>query len=391
MFDNTIIQACFPNLVGYIQSSNADHQIDASLTVSTSGLYVNALPGLQFDISVPSIGSDYADLDDYLTKIYSQEVSRLVNNLVSKSKNLTGVKEILTNYSLINGVPSRLQKETQNARFVGYRITPVNSNNLLTAITDVAMQIDTVQANPLKLYLYETSQTSPIATVDYSNTEVYSLLPWLELTDFIANYQSLNYGTGQQYLLGYYEADPGNPQTFQLEGEAYNMSFTGCSGCGGTSASKVWSKYVGVQSIAFPNSTLNWNGSEYDLPNIDGMDSYITNDTYGLQLKVNVTCDISQIICANKHVLAEALQYSLAVRILEDNSASININNVTDPKRIQNDDLASMYRGKLWGGITESGDRIPGIMDNVAIDFSGLDGFCSPCTKAPYSLIWQGT
>lgn len=389
MFDNALIQPCFTNLVGYVQSSNANHQIDASLTVSTSGLFVNALPGVQFDISVPSVGSDYTDLDDYLTKIYSQEVSRLLNNVVNRSKNLTGVKEILTNYSLISGVPTRLSKETANARFVGYRITPVDSNNLLTAVTNIALQLDTIQDNPLRLYLYETSQNSAIATFNFQNVEVYSLL-WQEVTDFITNYQSLNYGTGQQYLLGYYEADPENPQNFQLQGQAYNMKFTGCNGCGGTSVSKVWSKYVGIQSIAFPNSTLKWNGTDYDLPDIDNMNSYVTNDTYGIQLKVNVNCDLSQIICANKQVLSEALQLSLAIRILDDNYASININNVTDPKRVQSQDLSAMYNAKLWGGVSKSGVKISGIIDNVSIDFSGLDRFCSPCKKGVYFQTWQG-
>ncbi len=239
------------------------------------------------------------------------------------------------------------------------------------------MQINTIQANPLRIYLYETSQEDPIATFNLTNTKVNSL-EWFAITDFIMNYQSLLLGTGQQYLLGYYEADPNNPQTFQLEGNALRTDFD--CGCGQNPA-KVWRKYIGIEPIEIPNRGLIFNAvkGDYDLPDQDEISfvSFIS----GLQAKVNIECDITEVLCANIDLFAKALQYTLAKRVLFDAFASVRINSISESKMNQSRDFGVKYQGELEGFTTEEGEVRKGIINSIILDLQGVDSFCMPCKQ----------
>ena len=365
-------------MVGWRQSADPSNiTLTPANLQATSGYRVNDLPGISFDLIEES--TYLPNINTYLEDIESQEIITLVDKALQRSKQLTGVKELLSNFDPIVGRASFQDTLIQDERFVGFLIMPRRSNNLAAEITYVGMQIDTLQADAVRIYLYETSQKDAIATFDYTNTDTFSL-EWQRVTDFIIDYQSLTGGTAQQYLLGYYEPDVSNPQTVQLEGLA--LTYGLCSGCPGNDAErrKLYQNYIGIAPIEIPNDKLNWNGAEYELPDTDSLEGYTTVRTNGLYLKMNIKCDITNVLCTNITMFAHALQLAMAIRVLGDSLASTKHNAVRDSSRnVKNMENWMLKYGADLNGYTTENGWVKGIIDNIVIDFSNLDKFCLPC------------
>jgi hypothetical protein len=383
MYERDSIITCASGLVGWRQSQDPAHtQLDSILQQSRSGYYVNDLPGVDFDYMEETLDWKKTKMNTYLNFVWMAEIVRLVDKVVARSKQETGVKELLANYDVVGGRANFNDVVTGDARFVGWLIAPNRSNNLRAEITHIGMQIDTVQTNPVRIYLYESSQRIPIATYDYSNSTEYSL-EWKEMVDFIVSYRSEQGGTGQTFLLGYYETDPANVQTTQLEGNALYVKL--CEGCSHESKrKKIYNEHIRIVPVAIPNDYLQWNAvlGDYDLPLCDDYEDHVCEDhTFGLMLKLNIVCDVTEVICKNIMMFAPALQYSIAVRVLWDAVTSVKINAMTDAKKnIDNwKNMALKYEARLNGYPLEDGKWVRGLIDEIMLDFSNIDSYCLPC------------
>lgn len=386
MFNVADIITAGSDLVGWRESANSTYTALASqLKTSQSGYYVNDLPGIDFDIINKGLSADDTSVNTYLQRVHESEIAGLVNDFANRAKSKLGSRAILSNFDVVNGVADVRDLATKNARFVGWLITPRSSNNIQAEITKIGLQLSASQT--LKLYLYETSQQAAIKTLDITYSSPLSL-QWTALTDWMTNYRG-DYGTRQQYLLGYYEYDPDNVVAGQLTGSAVEFDFD----CGCNNAPRrVFGEYVWITPIEIPNANLNWNGSAYTLPDIDELDDYLCEESRGLFAKINVTCDITDVIVDNISTFAKALQYKIAVRVLEDYLSSKRLNDTTDAKRYREiaEDKRNMYWSVLNGWNDSTGFHRRGMIDDIAIDFSRLDDVCLPCQADELRIVSMG-
>jgi hypothetical protein len=346
------------------------------LQKSTSGINFNDLSAVNFEMIEANLSSDIL-ADDYLTNIYESEFLSLIDQFVNKTKQNYNSKELLARQSITAGVASMNNLVVQNQRFVGYWLRPHRSNYLRTQIIELGFQGSEIQSN-LKVYLYETSQLEPVKTFTFNISKAKSLT-WATIEDAILSYQSETGGTGQEYLLGYYEKDLNNPQAYQLQGQALYMDFD-CN-CPG-SPKELYGKYLGIHPIEINNANLNWDPDEeeYFIPQVDNLSDFVSSQTYGLVAKINTTCDITDVICQNIGMFARPLQHAVASRILFDAYASTRINSISDSKRDQAKSFAVKYSGVLNGYTTPEGIKIKGLIDTLTVDFSELDSYCLPCS-----------
>lgn len=376
-FGDGSFNGCATSLVGFRSDNNPIYEdLWTQLKIANSGYYVNDLPAVSFEVIQACLSEDAIDANDYLTKVYESSVISCLDKFVNKVKSKLNSKELLSNQSLVAGVASFKNKVTQNARFVGYYIRPAQANNLSIEITKLGFQSTQTQSG-LRIYLYETSQNGPINTFNFDILNPLSL-GWMDIENTILTYQSENGGTGQEFLLGYYENDPNNEHATQLQGQALYMTFD-CR-CPGV-ARNMYSKYAAVSPIELPNSVLVWNGTDYDLPYVDNFTDYLTNNTYGLTAKINAKCDITDVLCQNINMFGQAVQLTMASRILYDAYASNRINSISDSKRADCKNFAMKYDADLNGYTTAEGIKVRGVIDTLSIDFSSLDKVCLPCKE----------
>lgn len=385
MFNKERILECGESLVGFREDNNEIYEelsgpsAPGPLQVSNSGIYINDLPGVSFELIAAMLPKD-TTAEAYLTAVYESELLNLVNQFINRSKQNYQSKELLARQNIISGVASMKNKVTQNERFVGYWFRPHTSNYMKTQIIQLGMQA-TEEQGVLKIFLYETSQLEPLKEFEFAITKKYSLI-WEEVTDWILAYENRTGGTGQEYLIGYYENMIDNEQEWMLQGQALYMEFDcGCSG----SPKELWDKYLGILPIEINKENLNWDETTetFNIPQVDNLRDFVTSQTYGLQAKINVICDITDVLCQNIGIFARALQHAIACRILYDAYGTNRINSISDSQKERVKQFAVKYDGILNGYTTPAPDsiRIKGLIDTLTVDFSALDKYCLPCKQ----------
>lgn len=377
MIDKTRLAVCGLSLVGWREDTNSIYStLTAAQQASNSGFYFNDLAGLDFEVIEAALSENATDAKTYLENVYESELLSILTQFIDNNKANGSTKELLSNKNLTSGVAKFKDTVVQNARFVGFYIRPKFSNNIRTTITRIGMQ-STVTQSALKIFLYETSQNEAIKTIDINVDKKLSLV-WEEVADFIVNYQSKDGGTDQEFMYGYYEKDPNNPQPYQLQGEALRMEFD----CGCRNSPKLmWSKFLDVFPIEIQNDDLNFDAgdNEYKIPTPENIWDNTTKETYGLQATINVVCEVTELVCSNISMFSKALQHAVAVRVLLDASSTKRINSIADSKAAELREYAVFYQGVLNGYTTEDDKEIKGLLDILTLDFAGLDPKCAPC------------
>ena len=365
MFDNTAIQLGFSGLVGFRQSANALFtQLNAGLLVSNSGLNINDLPGVDFELIEYCVTNDYSDVNDYLEKVYEGCINTMLNKFISHNKSKWDLKEVVENTVAYKG-QIEYEKAVATGRAFGYEIKPMKSNNLRLQITSLGLFADIDCQVTIFLYRAnkKTALTSLVVNITGDNED------WNAVTDMIHYYQSQTEGAGQSlYLLVYeHNADfvagvhlPLGVRTYQDE---YCEKHKHCK----------------ITPVVFESDALNWNVNTYDLPDLKRIG--YTNMFYGLNFRFNIRCDITHLLLDQVNLFAEALQYTIGIKILWDGVATTNVNCNTLRKEKDWVKFANKYTTELMGFNDEKQGYVKGIYDKLGIDISDLDNICLPCKK----------
>ena len=295
MFDKAKIISCFTSLVGWRESAQAPlcyAALSPELTTSDSGLYVNDIAGMNLQLINEVIGKDENDVNEFLEATQDACAVELVNDFTILQKEKLNTKALLSNFDTGIKLTDIRKKQVKRSRFVGYEIKPVQSNSVKVTLQQLGVQFDTLET--LDIFFYASSQLLPLKQVSISNTKE-SSLEWLTLTDFIASYISESGGSGDSYYIGYYEDD--------LTGQALE-TFQLCGTCGNAPAKK-YSKYTSVRPIEIASGNTYISRELFDVDQVG-----YTTSTFGLNLKINVECDISDVICENNYpFILGGLQY----------------------------------------------------------------------------------
>ncbi len=428
MFDKTIVQEAAANLVGLRKSTHQFYKYLTSHKTSSSGYWLNALAGadlftieatqpteiINIDLIVgerykirtaggtfTNVGADDNNVgtvfvatgaipaawasatlelqscNQYLDDIYNEEITNLVTKFINNSRQYLKQNTLLSNHSIIGGIADMSKKVAKDGRFVGFVLSPHEGNNIVNTITKLGFLGDANDSG-LKLYLYETSQQTAIATFEFDYTTALSQ-QWKEVSDFIIKYDNIHTtieddagdtyagGIGQKYILGYFEDDL-TCNAIEME---FNQSLKKFS---------VFGKYLAVYPVALPSSKLDG----YNLPaDLLDLANYIDEYTHGLYFKFTANCDYTNLVEDNINMFAEPLQYALAIRILEDAVASVGDgvhNSTKDASLVEWRKLIAKYSGVLNGGYMNVGtDQAvfqKGLIQLLTLDFSGLDSTC---------------
>jgi hypothetical protein len=355
MYSKTQIQTAGRNLVGWSQSKSAKYNTIPS-DYHTADFYVNDLPGISVDL-LDYVGAEKT-ISNYIPSIHDSELINVIESFIAKQKKDLETKELLSNITLIQNFIDRYRQIEHNGRFVGYAITPRESKSIVSKIQQIGFISKVPQT--FTIYLYVTSSKEAIQTKNITITKA-DTLEWFTL-DWDVWFDSDSYGAGQHYLIGYYEND--------LTTALYESDWTGSQS---HIAQKVFGHYMGIAPFRFPSGVLDG----VNLPDCKYLRSSLNCMNSGFNLRFNTKCNITKVLTDNISMFGQALQYQIAIRILNDALSNIELNNVTGAVRNQErwEELRAQYTGMLKGGVIE-GTYIPGIIDRLSVDFSYLDSVC---------------
>lgn len=385
MIQTTRINECFSGLVGWRESAKAGscyESLSEALKESTSGLYVND-PGSGMDLQTvnQNLPHDYDDVNTYLTDLYSSSVQEMLNEWIVIQKREVYTKALLANNDLgVQMANDKRKIETKFNRFVGFKITPKGSNSIRAEIVQLGGMFNTAQEN-LKIYFYSSRQDEPLA-IFYTDYTTVKSQQWFTLStlasgsgssstasdpiEIICDFINREKGHGQDYFIGYYESE--------LSGQAIQTSMQ-CGPCNGNTNES--EQYVSIVPICVAEENTYETRELFDIDAVG-----VTGSTFGLFMKINAKCDISECVCDNVKMFARSLKLTLLKNLYWGFYNSNEVNNLTTTKKSDYRLMAEKCQLELMGYVPEgSNRRIPGTLEQLSLDFSNVDKYCMGMRK----------
>jgi hypothetical protein len=420
MYNHSTIVDCLAGLIGFEPGYSADiATLDEDLTTSESGVYLDstAHPLLTYEnllavaehfertnvrahsttatykkgdvvktgttlyrsLQAANTNNAVSDTDwweptnllsNYLRKLYNGASSKLISRLFVEKKWNEAAKTLLGAVNLYEGVGNISGRITKTGRLVGLKITLLNEDTH-ALLTHIGLQVDEVQ-NPLNIYLYHSSSNVPVKTFTLNHTRAVQF-QWHSITTEILSFLSESVNAGGAYYICYYEDE--------LTGSAIkkDISFTGkttCNTCTGAAANKSlyqkWSKFVSIQPFYLNSDDIDLAGkSLWD----EEKELYVDDNTFGINLQLQVMCDVSRIICAGKSVITEALRRQVVVDFLNEAKFSLRDNQM----KVKLSGLAAAALDNEENGEPGEHRKLEQAIKALSFDFSNISSFCLPC------------
>jgi len=415
MFDINKIQSCYSNYIGWRNSKNpCDKPLSDSVTTSESGQYFNdyhplltyeniksiAVNPSRYNFQSWDIAATYNTNDvviyntgkydcyfrslidnniglqpdtnptewlevDYISDWYTQKTNdsfnKLINSVANTKKLKSKTKTILDNFKLFNNEGRLSDTIVKSGRFVGYSIRLDQKENISLLLKQIGFQFTELQA-PLTLYLYHSSQSQPLQTIDF-NTTVLNGFEWFS-SDLKLDYVNDTVDTGVYYI-GYYEDD--------LQGQAINKRLNWdkpCSGCQGWKYGdyKNLSQFSTIYPISVSSQDIEPGRTMFDINDV----RYTNNTNFGINLNINIRCDWSDFICQNKDMFINSYRTQVAYDMMNEMLYSTRDNDLRQKinAALQGNDSISGYEQKLQDEI-----------EALNFDMSDLGSPCMPCEK----------
>lgn len=373
MYKPTIVQTCMNSLLGWRNSSDSTvTQItDSTLLDTNSGLFFNDFHPLITSGNIENSILETDNLETYLRLKVNQGISKVLAKLSIRKKEMASTKTLLNSSAMFDQAGRMNNTIVSESRFTGFEITLKESYGVEVIIDKLGLQF-TAPQTALNIYVYHTSQNSPIQTISATTSSTNSF-EWLTLSVPInLKYLSDSYDTGGHFYLGYYE----NDVTGQAIKKDFDWNIGACGGCSGNKIVKIWNtrlNFLRVRPMYVANSNLN--GTNI----FDYQDSTYTNDNnYGMNFKTTIVCDLSLYFCEQKLLFADAIGKQVAVDVLNDIKHSSRANRVTEVNR-------NMIIRDLEGdkATNELGLNIAleKSINSLDFDFSKIDSPCVPCSN----------
>lgn len=342
---------------------------DLQLVTSNSGYFVNDLninlQDIKDSLQLNDNFVEYESVTDYLLRIYESSVISLLNNFIAKSKQLLNSNSFIKNQNVFNSFDYNLVNQSGN--FNGFLVKNVNANDLKISINKLLIQLNEV--DNFDIYIYDLQKTAPLHVINVDYTDSFDLLE--QLSNIILN------ANNKAYLIGFYEYNSANPQNTQLNetNQIFEYINVDCS-----------LKNTTILPVTIAKEYHNWTGLTYNLPtNI--LSHAAISFPKSFNFNYSQIPDYTNVIISNIEMFSEALQYEIAINILNDCINSNRFNQTTESKdNEQWERYKNEYTTKLEGldVFTKDGKAVKqtGILETLVHDFTNIDSVLFP------KLLW---
>lgn len=326
----------FLGLVGFRQSFDpAYSNVDSDNQTSESGLFYQDASSF---VTIKNIidCQYYSGIDD---DDFNETLERYQNDAAIKvcQKVAAGQSKLLQDANLYPYEKSLKNTIEPNDKFVAFKIEPNTFNNSITSKVkwlEICLDSDLT----FNVHLYNSNKpTAPISTKEISAKAYESVI--LNINDwFVADNES--YKSGYFYI-GYFESDLGTAKAIKKD---YELS-----------DNKVYSKYFYVAPVS-----LDYSGTSIDVTSYQE-----SSDTFGLNIGISVYRDYTEIFCSNKSLFAQAIQYQMAEKVLNEIRTSTR-SNIT--QRINKENLNQIgfeLYGNREAGIEGVDGKLKQEIDNL--------------------------
>lgn len=374
-FDSKKVVPAFKNLLGFRPYHDTqDIAIPSTLTDSDSGEYYQQKhSAIQLDV-IQACLNPGKPLAEYLREVVDDSTNEMLNDLLQYRKLKNYGKTLLEQSVLLNKYGWRQDVITNQNRFVGMQIRVKSLTGMMAVINEIGLQFATPEP-ALNLYLFHTSKEDPITTFPVAVNGNGSWT-WIKKDLELSAFQSGEFHGGA-FVLGYYQEDvTGNAINYSN----FNWDTGVCASCNDPHI-KTWKSirnHFHVYPLYVPDGSFvkekmfDWDDAFFD-----------RNQSFGLNLKMTVKCDLTDFFITNKFAFKNLLATKVIWRLLTDMKFSQQINSIEE-------NIKMMIIRDLEGDIETKLTNIPSQYNrelmSVAFDISGINGKCLECEDAQHAI-----
>lgn len=350
--------------------------------VQDNGIVLEAIQNVPVGTALTD-NSYWFELDNFNQYLYQKKLQGIdytLNFIFDQKKIRNKVKSIYENIRLYDGTANYRDVVSNQNNFVGLRFRLKDDRDLLTIINQIGTHFS--EAVSFNLYLYHSSQQTPIATIPINHTKAKSS-QWTNQSDLNLRYVSDYHDAGGEYFLGYAQSELGTAQAYKM----YSLDWYRGFECGSCSRSKeYWRNYspwLDVSSFSIAESKFNVG---VDL--FDPQDVGITNDNnYGLNVNITSKCDLTPFFLQEKQNMAESIKYATGLVIMQDMASNVRGSNGAANQVKQEANTQTVSVDGVNGTVF---DMVKSNLRGLSFDLSGLQSECLACDDAKADII-QGT
>ena len=412
-----ITDALFP-VVGWQQSFDPQHHIDAALTTSESGLYYDAAHPLVTLANIRKIMPDdygwtyptysatavyhngdkvtynnanyvcigtgdvtgetpsssdawdvYDLVNDYIRRLMRDNVAKVINEFLTRKSLLRESRPLLERRVFFDGAGRRQNTVANTSNIVGFEILPVKSTGVTTIIQRVGLQMIGATGD-VRLYVFDPTQTDPIYTKDVHIAKGDGSFEWFDVEWF------LPYRAGRSYFVCYNQDDL--PAGMEAINAGKDWSTEPCGTCnrGSLEEWRELTKYMMISPFrvhaleTFAEYPEMWDTEE---------NTYTNANNYGLNCVVTVGCDLTDFIIAQRSMFANVMQKQMAATVLRLITFNPDVRVNRNQSNASQFDLLYEVDGNPQGRKTGIGAELDRAYDALDLDTRGIDRICLTC------------
>lgn len=376
MYRAEAIKEKFINLLGWRHHhSPVDYTIKDELTKSESGQYYQDFHPLITLDNIRSIapefdkGSEDELFSDWLKIKTEASILKAIETFYSTKLADKTIRNILESKALFDGA-GRLTDVVRNTNsLVGFEIIPVRADGATLKIEKIGFQFN-MNGN-FNLYLFHSSSPEPIKTIEVDYTKNGGI-QWVEV-DIYLPYMSESTDAGGSWFLCYNQKEL--PEGMMAIEKNRDWSKEPCRSCSSSEYAswQAWSQYLEVHPFKTPSP------GEMKMWDIeDNLYTYTTN--YGLNLKVTMECDLTDIIIEQRRSFQNVIGLQVAADMLREFAYNPNFRINRTQQNFSRNELLYELDGDSQG-YKKSGIlyRLDKAMEALTIDTTGINRVCMPC------------
>lgn len=321
------------------------------------------------------------DLESYLNELLERAVYDVLtkvstSKIVSETtKGVLGNVQSLYRMSDTNGIPQQVLPD-----FIGYRLTPIGSDYLTIKLDRVAIAL--LNPQEINLYIYHSSDLSePHKTIPLSITKG-GRPTWVNLSgDNLLDFFDKSLDRGGYYYIGIKreELESGN----MVLSRDYDWEKSICGSCNMWDKNYFdsWSKYSRYAPI-----TASLEGDE--ISEIQR----VNKTTHGINFSYTVSCDITQFVLDNIHIIEEAVIIQTIAIVLQEIISSVEVNRIANVSKDEayielNGEFSANGRERIKDGFLLTRDKQ---LEAFSLDLTKMCKVCMARDRPKKLLRWQG-
>lgn len=374
MYRADTIKKKFINLLGWRHHHNpVEFTIKDELTKSETGQYYQDFHPLLTLDNIRSVAPKFDEgndsFSDWLKIKTEASILKAVETFYSTKLADKTIRNILESKVLFDGA-GRLTDVVRNTNsLVGFEIIPVRADGATLKIEKVGLQFN--QNGKFTLYLFHSSSPEPIKTIEVDYTKN-GVIQWIEAELYLP-YISESTDAGGSWFLCYNQTEL--PEGMMAIEKNRDWSKEPCRSCSSSEYAswQAWSQYLEVHPFKTPAP------SEMKMWDIeDNLYTYTTN--YGLNLKVTMECDLTDIIVEQRRSFQNVIGLQVAADMIREFAYNPNFRINRMQQNFSRNELLYELDGDSQG-YKKSGIlyRLDKAMEALMIDTTGINRVCMPC------------